>query len=153
VSQLFQDVQSGAIGPFFYFLCLEVAMATLAAYILLKAQRLELDEASKAMQKNVAAVATVFCLTQMPILIQWAEVAFTEKKMITLNDTTMPREISNIFLALNSVVNIFIYVLVGFKFPRTLFTLLTECRQKERRGGQRVRTRAVPRKEVAETKL
>jgi cytochrome bd-type quinol oxidase subunit 2 len=156
VSEFFRDRQDSisAIVPFSSLLCAEVAMVLLAAYIVLKARRLELDEASKTMQQNVAAVALVYCLTQAPYLIQHAEMVFRSEKL-TINDTFMKSEVSHFFLALGSVANIFIYVLVGEKFPKTLLSLFTECRQKwtGRREGQMVPTRGLPRREVAETKL
>jgi hypothetical protein len=132
-------------------------MASLAICIILMASpnaaMQSLDEASKVMQRNVAAVAFVYCATQIPGIIQCAEMAFQSEKMITFIDTNMPYEVTQFFFALNSVLNIFVYMLVGKKFPRIFFTMLTDCRQKERRGGQRVHTRAVPSSEVTETKL
>jgi hypothetical protein len=87
------------------------------------------------MQKNVAAVAIVYCISHVPSIIRYGEVAFqSEDKMITLNDTTVPSEIMNFFVIVNNAINLLMYVLLGEKFRKTLFTVLTECRQKRRRG-------------------
>jgi cytochrome bd-type quinol oxidase subunit 2 len=101
-------------------------MATLASYILWKTHLLNLSMAVKSMQKNVAAVALVFCICLIPMLIISGEVAFQSAgKVITFLDTTISLEIAWFFIAANHGVNIFIYTALSQKFRTTLFDLLS----------------------------
>jgi hypothetical protein len=104
-------------------------MVALACYIIWKTRRLDLDAAAKVMQKNVAGVAVLFCICHVPALIQYGEVAFQEvgETMTTLNNATIPREVTSFFWAVNNGANIFIYTAFSKQFRTTLFSVLIEC--------------------------
>jgi hypothetical protein len=101
-------------------------MASLAAYILVKTHRLKLDATARIVQKNVAAVAFVFCVCHMPAVIHYGEIALQkEGELITHFNSTVLIEIVFFFVAVNNTANIFIYVAVGKKFRTTLFDMFT----------------------------
>jgi hypothetical protein len=120
-------IRNSARIDFLGVICPLVVMASLAFYILGKSHRLNLDATARVMQKNVAAVALLFCLCHLPMLIQVGEVAFqSEGKTITyLDGTTIPLEMNSFFCVVNNAADIFIYVAVGAKFRTTLFGILT----------------------------
>jgi hypothetical protein len=102
-------------------------MASLASYIIWKTHCLNLQAAAKEMQRNVAAVAVVFCISYLPATIYWGELALSSKGKSSL--PYVP-EISNFFLAVNSAVNVFIYLAVGKSFRKKVLQLICQCGQR-----------------------
>jgi hypothetical protein len=122
------------VSQFFTYLIFNVVMASLAFYIIIKTHRQIVNESGKVMQKNVAAVAIVFCICHVPYLIVVGKLAFPSDMI------TIPFEVASFSLALNSTCNLIIYLALGKTFRRRLFDVLTECRQRGgSRGGRRGR--------------
>jgi hypothetical protein len=121
------ELRTQACIVFAVHVCLVGVMATMASYILYKTHRLDLEATARAMQKNVAAVALVFCICLIPMLIMYGEVAFQSVgKEITFDDTSVSWEIVWFFFVGNHAVNIFIYATVSTKFQNTLFNILAD---------------------------
>jgi hypothetical protein len=110
---------------FFAYLFFNVVMASLAFYIILKTRRLNLDASTQVMQRNVAAVAVVFCICHLPYMIACGKKLFLSG--------SFPSAVNHFFLALNSNCNILIYIILGKTFRRRLLNVLTECWQRKGR--------------------
>jgi hypothetical protein len=123
---------------FFAIVCCNMVVVSLATYIFWKTYHLRLDDDSHVMQKNVAAVAFVFCVCHVPMPIRWGELAFqSEAAMNAWNNSTMPIEISNLFLVVSNGANIIIYTAFGKNFRTKLFDVLFSCRQRRGQGSEK----------------